>query len=138
MTLNELIPSTPSFKLNGKTYTLRLLNLEDIAYFEERYGSIQKLIEILGKDGDYKNKCEIIYSQLIEKEDFMETEIDEINRLGKKEKRMLTGAEMFLRSIGLKHLYEPINAFLDAVSKSTPLPREDDKKKVEPASQSGS
>lgn len=127
MKLNETIPQKPEFNLNGKTYKLNLLTLDDISYFEEKYGSIENLINIISAEGKYKEKCEIIFSQLEDKKDFLAKEIEEINRDGEEIKRTMKGPECFLKSILLKDIYEPLNAFLKAIELSSP--QNNDKKK---------
>ena len=132
MKISETIPQLPTFKLNSKEYTLKLLNMDDFSYFEEKYGSLESLIEHLTADGKFKSKCEIIYSQLVEKEDFPEKEVEEFDRMGKKQKFVKSGPVVFMENISLLTISEPIGAFLKAVELSTPKPTGEVGKKKQP------
>ena len=118
--LKDLLPKEPTFKINGKDYAIKLLTLDDIAYYEDNYGSLAEMLAIFSSEGKYKEKYEIIYAQLKDKSDFIEKEIEEINRVGKKEKRILTGPEVFYRSLNLSDITNPVNAFIEAINLSTP------------------
>jgi hypothetical protein len=118
--LNQVLPKKPEFKLNGKTYKIRLLNLNDIAYFEDKYNGIEGLMKIFVSEGNYKEKFSIIYAQLDDKSDFLTQEVEEIDREGNKKTITISGSEMFFRALDLVNISEPLNAFMAAFTASMP------------------
>jgi hypothetical protein len=109
MSLKDKISQNVKFKLNNKDYELRVLTISDMAYYEDKYGDINKIMEILNENGKYKDKYSIVYNQLVDKSDFKTQ-------------------ENFFESIKTSESNAPIEALVKVIILSMPP---QDKKKAE-------
>ena len=130
--LSELLPKEPEFQLDDKTYRFKLLSVDDCAYYEEKYGSMNDMLKILssGSMSDLPKKYEIIYAQLEDKTDFASKDIKELDRDGNLVEKRLSGSEVFRKAIPMKLAAIPIAVFMTAFNKSMPELTDEQREKI--------
>ena len=120
--LEDLLPSMAEFKMNGKVYNLRPINLDDQVWMGDKYGP-ERLEEILSTL-PLKEVCEIIFHQLPleQKKDFPYEEIEDLDDEGKPCTKEMTGPAKVRQSIsGIAHQMELIRALLKTIGISQPV-----------------
>lgn len=122
MKLEDLIPETPTFSLSstGKTYELRLPNLEDRVIMG-RLGDLGKIFS----ERRWDEICKIVYPLLKDKSDFLAQREVQIDNEGFEHEVIVIGPIRLLRAIQTQD--EAINmltAFNAAVTASEPLIKE--------------
>lgn len=125
MKLEDFIPSTPEFTLsNGKTYGLRIPNLEDKVEMIRVCGG-QSNIEKVFKDRDWSTICRLVYRLMTDKSDFMACKQTRVNDEGVEETVLVTGPIMLLRALKTQaEATDMLSAFNAASIASEPLVRE--------------
>ena len=100
MELEEVLPEAPTFTLHstGKEYRLRLVNLEDHVWLQNRFGGGVAFSKILEKQ-DWGNAILFAYRLMIDKTDFMAVEETVIDDDGVEKRTLITGPLRLLRAI---------------------------------------
>jgi len=100
MELEDFLPEKPEFKLKstGKTYALRLPNLEDQVWLKNKYGSAEAFNETVQKF-DWSKSILFIYRLLVDKADFMSSTEASVDDDGNSVKTIETGPFKLLKAI---------------------------------------
>lgn len=126
MELKDFIPEKPTFTLSskGKTYTLRIPNLEDKI----------EIIRICGGEDEFRKVfqsknwsiiCKVIYRLLVEKQDLLATKEKRITDEGIEEEVLVTGPILLLRAITSQvEAAQMVGAFMTAMVASEPLAKD--------------
>lgn len=123
MQLTELFPSRPEFKLSsrGKSFTVRIPNLEDRAKFREILGSdseIQRVFDEL----DWSMISRLVYRLLVEKKEFPAEQVTETDDDGVEQKYLLTGPAVLMRACTtLEEAMGMVTALISAIRAGDPL-----------------
>lgn len=123
MELKDFIPEKPTFTLasKGKTYTLRIPNLEDKIEMVRLCGGEDEVGAIF-KTRNWSMICRLVYRLLIEKEDFLAKRETRITDEGTQEELLITGPIMLLRALGTQQeAMQMLAAFNSASVASEPL-----------------
>ena len=136
MKLEEVIPPNPEFILSdtGKTYHLRLPNLEDRARFQEMF-TTKEMEEVFNKL-QWGEICRIAFRLLKEKEEFRAVEFKAIDDNGYEQTVTLTGPQVLLRRLSnideaTRLLTAVTRAFIDSEPMIKPALELDIKKNME-------
>lgn len=127
LTLEDILPTTPTFELNGKSYTLRIPDIADQVWIREKYGSQEAFINILNEDIQKCNWlaiCQFAYHQLPNeaRADFRATEATVVNDEGEEANIKLSGPEVLLHSLkGHQDAAALLIAITQAIVKSNPI-----------------
>jgi len=123
MKLEEMFASEPSFSIEskGKTYTLRIPNLEDRVKFKDILGddsNIQKVFNELQWDVIAK----LVYRLLVEKQDFVAFQEKGYNDDGVEVTYLTTGPALLMRSIkNIDEAVKMLTALINALRLGDPL-----------------
>ena len=125
--LEDVIPSKPEFKIGNKVYRINLFSLDDVVYYEKKYGSLEEMANMMS-EGTYLEKFTLVYEQMEDRSDFQAEEIEETDRsTGKVSTRVISGPEKLLKALSLKNVLDPINALTLALNQSMPELTEEQK-----------
>lgn len=117
--LKDLIPTEAEIMLDGKTYTLRKINMEDEAWLLQEFGA--ELENIL-KDIKMNEISRIVYRLIKDKKDFVAREISEIDEQGIEHKKMVGGAALLHSKItGVNEKFAVYRALLTTIGISRPI-----------------
>jgi len=99
--LEEVLPEKAEFYLEKKkkTYHIRPFQLVDVVWIQKTFGKGDALGQIF-TDMDWGAIVRVIYHQLVEKEDFLLTTIEEIDDMGRKATVEVSGPELLLKTLG--------------------------------------
>lgn len=132
--LEELLPSAPEFSLKstGKTYKLRIFNIDDMIWLEEKIGGMKTLGDLIATQ-KYSDLVKVAYHQLEDKSEFLATVDTVIDDEGRSQQALTPGPQRFARAIqGMDELGEIIRALAFAVTRGNPMAVKDQKKTAEP------
>lgn len=136
MQLEDFLPEKPIFHLQktGKSYELRLPNLEDRVYFLKQYQHFERINSIF-KNLEWSEIVRIAYRLMVDRSDFKSFEEDTIDDDGNSVKIKLTGPQVLLRAIsGESEGTQILAAITSAITASEPMIRdfihEEVKKKI--------
>lgn len=123
MQLNDLFPTKPEFFLSGtgKTYTIRIPNLEDRARFREWLGGDANVAKVFN-ELQWDVIAKLVYRLLEQKDEFLAFEETAVNDDGVKERRLITGPAVMMRAV--KTIDEATNmltALVTALRNGDPL-----------------
>lgn len=124
MELDDFIPPRPEFTLqNGKTYTLRLMNIEDSVWIKKKFGSVEAFQKALN-EMDWEILIVFIYRLLVDKSDFLASQEEIIDDDGVKSTVLTTGPFKLLRSIRGEDALKVIGAMTAAIRDASPMTKE--------------
>ncbi len=133
MKLDELFPESPEFTLKstGKTYTLRLPNLEDRARFKDIAGNEQRVNEIF-KNLEWDKISIFVYRLMIDKSDFMARDEKSVTDEGEEITQRVMGPVLLMRACqSIQEAISMLTALVTALRASDPLIDEAVKSTVE-------
>lgn len=123
MELTQLFPSRPEFTLSsrGKTYSVRIPNLQDRAKFREMLGS-DAAIQRVFAEMDWSVIARLVYVLLVEKKDFPAENIEELDDDGVMKRYLITGPAVLMRSCTtLEEAMAMVTALVAAIRGGDPL-----------------
>lgn len=122
MDLEDIIPAKPQFTLQstGKTYTLRIVNLEDHVWLKDKFGGAEEVKKVL-QENDWSKAILLIYRLLIDKKDFMSQKETVVDDDGVESEVMATGPYRLLRAIsGVEEGVKVMGALAKSIMLSNP------------------
>lgn len=123
MEIEDVLPKTPEFTLksSGKTYELRLVNLEDQVWIKNKFGTHEAFNEVL-QQNDWSKSILLIYRLLKDKTDFMASEEPMIDDDGVSYKALVTGPYKLLKAIsGVEEGAQVMGALAKSIMLSNPM-----------------
>lgn len=126
MELTDLIPEQPEFTLSstGKTYVLRIPNLEDRMLMVQAAGG-EAQVKTIFTELRWDVICKIVYRLLIDKSDFLATKESVINDEGVQETKLIPGPQLLMRAVrSNEDSVRLLGAFTSAITASEPLVRQ--------------
>lgn len=97
--IEDVLPEKPEFYLASKkkTYTLRVVNLQDQVWIKQTFGGPEKILEMFNKK-DWSEIFKFAYRLLEDKSDFQGEEQEIENDDGFKEMARITGPQKLLQA----------------------------------------
>lgn len=124
LTIEDAFPEKPEFSLQttGKTYRLRLPNIEDQIWFKKNFGTAQAMVEMFDeKTRDWSKITKVIYRLMEDRSDFLAQAATIENDDGERMQVRLTGPEVLMRSIIGDESIRCLGALSRAMAMSNPV-----------------
>lgn len=99
LTIEQIIPEKPEFTLrSGKSYMLRIANVEDQSWIKNRFKSDEELQRVF-QEMQWDALSVLVFRLLEDKTDFSPAEVEEVDDDGRKIKQFISGPRMLQRAM---------------------------------------